>query len=112
MIIQSGLYKHYKGGVYKVFCTAIHTETFEDMVVYRNSDRDIWVRPASMWNELVDTSNGKVPRFTKIEIQNLLTPNMREETSEEQKAVEDYLKKISKPTDENFWDLIAESEES
>lgn len=37
--------------------------------------------------------------------------SMREETPEEQKAVEKYLKKISKPTGENFWDSVAESED-
>ena len=36
--------------------------------------------------------------------------NMREETPEEQEAVKRYLKKISKPTGDNFWDLVAESE--
>ena len=101
-MIQRGLYRHYKGGIYKVFCTATHTETLEDMVVYSDSDGDVWVRPASMWNEIVDTPSGKTKRFTKIETQNLLAPNMREETPEEQKTVENYLKKISEPTGVNF----------
>ena len=65
-MIQRGLYKHYKGGLYKVICMATHTETLEDMVVYKDDKENVWVRPATMWNEIVDTSYGKVRRFTKI----------------------------------------------
>jgi len=64
MTIKNGWYKHFKGGYYYVVCMAKHSETLEDMVVYyhKDSPNDIWVRPASMWHELV---NGK-PRFEFI----------------------------------------------
>lgn len=67
MTISCGTYKHYKGGVYKVIGTATHTETLESMVVYTDNKGNVWVRPASMWNEVVDTPNGKMKRFTKLE---------------------------------------------
>lgn len=48
-------YRHYKGNLYKVIALAKHSETVEDMVVYRSvKTGDVWVRPAEMWNETVD----------------------------------------------------------
>lgn len=47
-------YKHYKGNIYRIIALAKHSETKEDMVVYQNIEKgDIWVRPKSMWNEIV-----------------------------------------------------------
>ena len=58
-------YVHYKGNRYIVLGIAKHSETLEDMVVYKSlSTGDIWVRPASMWSELVD-DNGTL-RFTPV----------------------------------------------
>ena len=64
MTIKNGWYRHFKGGYYYVVCMAKHSETLEDMVVYYHKDSpdEIWVRPASMWEEIV---NGK-PRFEFI----------------------------------------------
>lgn len=48
-------YKHYKGNLYKIIALAKHSETMEDMVVYRSIDSEkTWVRPQKMWNEIVD----------------------------------------------------------
>ena len=48
-------YKHYKGNIYKIIALAKHSETTEDMIVYQSiKNKDIWVRPKSMWNEFVD----------------------------------------------------------
>ncbi len=59
------LYKHYKGNVYKVIALAKHSETTEDMVVYQNVEKgDIWVRPKSMWYEIVKDN---ILRFTLLE---------------------------------------------
>lgn len=56
-------YKHYKGNVYKIIALAKHSETCEDLIVYQSTNNgDIWVRPYSMWNEVVD-ENGTL-RFT------------------------------------------------
>lgn len=32
----NGTYRHFKGGLYKVICIALHTETNETLVVYKN----------------------------------------------------------------------------
>ena len=68
-MIEKGIYKHYKGNVYKVIGEAIHSETLEEMVVYTpitNSDK-IWVRPVSMWNDTIIINGEKIKRFTKVE---------------------------------------------
>ena len=68
MKIQTGKYRHFKGNEYEVLFIGKHSETQEEMVVYRAlyDDKEIWVRPASMWNEEI-TLNGKtLPRFTYI----------------------------------------------
>jgi len=57
MTIKDGWYKHFKGEYYYVLGTATHTETGEEMVIYyHKGEPKLWVRPASMWHELV---NGK-----------------------------------------------------
>ena len=68
MKIKIGKYRHYKGGIYEVVAIAHHSETLEDMVVYRAlyGDREVWVRPASMWNEEVSVGDIKVKRFELI----------------------------------------------
>ena len=59
------VWKHYKGNYYEVLAIARHSETLEDLVVYRAlyGEGDVWVRPLSMWQETVTTSEGQVPRF-------------------------------------------------
>ena len=66
--IQPGRYRHFKGNEYQVLGLARHSETLEDMVVYRAlyGEGGLWVRPASMWNEMV-TRDGKTQRrFTYV----------------------------------------------
>ena len=67
--ILPGKYRHFKGNEYEVICTARHSETEEEMVVYRAlyGEGGIWVRPASMWNETVERDGKTFPRFTKID---------------------------------------------
>ncbi|MCM1265720.1 MAG: DUF1653 domain-containing protein [Candidatus Gastranaerophilales bacterium] len=49
------IYKHYKGNLYKIIALAKHSETEEDMIVYESlKTDDIWVRPATMWNNVID----------------------------------------------------------
>ena len=66
--VKLGHWRHFKGGEYDVIAIAKHSETEEDMVVYRAryGDRDVWVRPASMWNETVRRDGKEFPRFTYI----------------------------------------------
>ena len=64
-IIVGRKYKHYKGNLYKVIGFAKHSETLEDMVVYQPlKTGDNWVRPKSMWNEVVDDKG--TLRFTLL----------------------------------------------
>ena len=66
--IKVGRYRHFKGNEYEVICIAKNSETLEDMVVYRAlyGEHDIWVRPASMWNEEVERDGAKYKRFEYI----------------------------------------------
>lgn len=66
--IRPGRYRHFKGNEYQVLCVARHSETQEEMVVYRAlyGDRGVWVRPASMWNETVERDGNSYQRFTWI----------------------------------------------
>lgn len=65
----TGTYQHYKGNIYRVVCLAKHSESLEDMVIYKDASDDskIWARPASMWNEIVNVNGQDVPRFKRIE---------------------------------------------
>ena len=67
--ILPGKYRHYKGNEYEVICMARHSETEEEMVVYRAlyGERGVWVRPASMWNETVEKDGKTFRRFEYIE---------------------------------------------
>lgn len=69
--IKPGKYKHYKGGLYKVHGMVKHSETLEDMVLYEtlyeNDLGKMWVRPAKMFLENVETPEGNVPRFAIME---------------------------------------------
>lgn len=67
--IKLGKYRHYKGNEYTVIGIARHSETLEELVVYKAlyGDGAIWVRPISMWNETVIVNGTAVKRFTYIE---------------------------------------------
>lgn len=56
MNIKLGKYRHFKGNEYEVIAIAKHSETLEEMVVYKAlyGDGDIWVRPAKMWDETIE----------------------------------------------------------
>ena len=66
--VQPGRYRHFKGNEYEVVGLAKHSETLEDMVVYRAlyGEFGLWVRPAAMWNETVDRDGYHGPRFQYI----------------------------------------------
>ncbi|MBQ8697153.1 MAG: DUF1653 domain-containing protein [Clostridia bacterium] len=68
MEIKPGRYRHFKGNEYEVLYIAHHSETMEDMVVYRAlyGEREVWVRPASMWFDTVVRDGGTYQRFTEI----------------------------------------------
>ena len=65
-IIVGRVYKHFKGNLYKVLGFAKHSETLAEMVIYQPlKTGDNWVRPKSMWNEIVDDKG--TLRFTLTE---------------------------------------------
>lgn len=68
MSLQMGKYRHYKGGEYDVIGVARHSETEEEMVVYRPQygERGLWVRPLGMFIETVTVDGKEVPRFDYI----------------------------------------------
>ena len=65
MTIRPGRYQHYKGNDYTVIGVARHSETLEELVVYRAEygERGLWVRPAAMFQETVEVDGETVPRF-------------------------------------------------
>ena len=66
--IKPGRYRHFKGRKYEVLGIARHSETEEELVVYRAlyGDFGLWVRPVSMWNETVERDGKISRRFTYI----------------------------------------------
>lgn len=68
-MLQPGRYRHYKGKDYEVVGVATHSETGEQLVVYRTlyGDYDLWVRPLAMFTETLTIEGLPVPRFHFIE---------------------------------------------
>lgn len=64
-----GIYKHFKGNLYIVLAIAKHSETLEEMVIYKAlyGEYGIWVRPLSMFEEDVIRDGVKYKRFELIE---------------------------------------------
>ena len=66
--IPAGIYRHYKGNLYEVTGLAHHSETEEELVVYRAlyGEFGLWVRPAAMFAETVEFNGETVARFTLV----------------------------------------------
>ena len=66
--VRPGRYRHFKGNEYQVLGVARHSETEEEMVVYRAlyGEGGLWVRSAAMWLETVTRDGVTKPRFTYI----------------------------------------------
>tara|TARA_R100000789_G_scaffold93703_3_gene93040 strand:+ start:71 stop:334 length:264 start_codon:yes stop_codon:yes gene_type:complete len=67
--LKTGRYRHYKGKDYIVIGLARHSETEEELVVYRTDygDRSLWVRPKTMFQDMVECDGEQIPRFKFIE---------------------------------------------
>lgn len=65
-----GLYKHYKGKFYEVIGVARHSETLEELVVYKatyqTEGENLWVRPLQMFQETIIIDGVEQKRFEKI----------------------------------------------
>lgn len=68
-MIEPGIYEHYKGNRYEVIGMVKHSESLEDMVLYRAlyGDHGMWVRPAAMFAEDVVIDGVKKPRFRRVD---------------------------------------------
>lgn len=66
--LKPGIYRHFKGKYYRLIGIARHSETLEQMVVYRAlyGERGLWVRPLSMWNETVTRDGITQKRFAYV----------------------------------------------
>ena len=78
---KKGIYRHFKGKRYELIDFARHSETEEMMVVYRAlyGERSLWVRPLSMWSEIVERDGKTMPRFVP-----------EDEISKPEKAADDW----------------------
>ena len=67
--IRPGLYRHYKGNLYEVVGVARHSETGEELVVYRAlyGDGGLWARPKGMFAETVTVAGREMARFQRME---------------------------------------------
>ena len=67
--MNPGTYRHYKGNLYEVLGVARHSETEEQLVVYRAlyGERGLWVRPLAMFQEAVVVDGHEVPRFASAD---------------------------------------------
>ncbi len=71
--IKKGIYKHYKGNLYRVIEFGFHSDTLEKYVVYEGQydskefgNKPIWVRPLKEFSEKVVVDGKEVPRFELI----------------------------------------------
>ena len=66
--IPLGPYRHYKGNLYEVIGVARHSETLEELIVYRPlyGDRELWVRPRAMFEEPLLLDGKSQPRFQRV----------------------------------------------
>ena len=63
--VKIGKYRHFKGNEYEVIGIARHSETLEELVVYRAlyGDGGIWVRPKSQWTDIIERDGKTSKRF-------------------------------------------------
>lgn len=67
MKLKPGKYQHYKGNQYEVIGTARHSETLEELAVYKalyhTEGENLWVRPLKMFTEILIVEGKETPRF-------------------------------------------------
>ena len=77
---EPGLYRHFKGGMYQVLYLAQHSEDEQLLVIYRSlGDGKTWARPVCKWVELADAGGRLVPRFERVQLEEI-TPGLHTAT--------------------------------
>lgn len=68
MAIELGKYRHYKGNYYEVIGVVRHSESLEELVLYKQlyGEGALWVRPLLMFTETVTIEGQTKPRFEKV----------------------------------------------
>ncbi|HWZ22222.1 MAG TPA: DUF1653 domain-containing protein [Cytophagaceae bacterium] len=66
--MKTGRYLHYKGNYYEVVGTVLHSETEEELILYRSEKNEqLWVRPKKMFEETVLVDGKEIKRFLKVD---------------------------------------------
>lgn len=67
--LKKGIYRHYKGNLYEVMGLVQHSETQEELVLYKPlyGKDTLWVRPKVMFCENIIKEGKEVPRFEFVE---------------------------------------------
>ena len=72
--LKPGKYKHYKGKEYEVIGLAHHSETLQELVIYKAlydseefGTNALWARPKSMFLGTVTINGKEIPRFKYVE---------------------------------------------
>ncbi len=96
-----GRYRHYKGKEYSVLGVARHSETLEELVVYRQEygDHGLWVRPKPMFLESVQAGAKEVPRFEYLGA----------ESADEQPQIRNIFAEISGPLPEELCSTLLQA---
>ncbi|MDE1832962.1 MAG: DUF1653 domain-containing protein [Candidatus Micrarchaeota archaeon] len=66
--VRLGRYRHYKSKEYRVIGLAKHSETLEELVIYKAlyGRGQIWARPKRMFSQSVSAEGKRVPRFRYV----------------------------------------------
>lgn len=69
-MVEGGIYRHYKGKLYRFHRIVRHSETLEELglyeTLYENELGAFWVRPLAMFAESVTVDGKSVPRFAYV----------------------------------------------
>lgn len=130
MEVKKGIYRHFKGGEYRILNEATNTENQEAMVVYQDlsDESKLWVRPQEMFLEEVEVDGEKKPRFEFLreeeaetwenkykralaDYQNLLKQTVKEKEDFVKYALTDFLHNVLPVYDHLKMSLYGLSEE-
>ncbi len=70
LVVKLGVYEHFKGGRYRVICVAKHSETLENLVIYKalyeNETSKFWARPAENFLGEKEVDGKIIKRFVFV----------------------------------------------